>query len=285
MYLSIPTLFLLLLQTVLPPKVLNQGDYTIYESATGNRLTLVALVKKVSKAQVIVFGEEHDDSLGHVLQYQLYKGLLESHKSVTLSMEMFERDVQMVLNEYLAGLITESKLLHAGKAWSNYSDYAPLVNLAKNHGQQVIAANVPGRYANMVSRKGLGSLDQLHRKARHLYAKVEIPDNDDAYLAKFNAAIGAHAHSMGPTVFHAQLLRDATMAENIPKAHRKNQNTKILHLTGRFHSDERLGTVAELIKKKRKLKVITISCFATPEGAAKDWSTNKGLADFIILTK
>ncbi|WP_040757477.1 ChaN family lipoprotein, partial [Winogradskyella psychrotolerans] len=176
--------------------------------------------EKVNDADVIIFGEEHDDSLGHVLQYQLYKGLLDSYESVTLSMEMFERDVQMVLNEYLAGLISESKLIHEGKAWHNYSDYAPLVNLAKDRNQKVIAANVPGRYANMVSRQGLGALSQLDRRARQLYAKVKIPEKDDAYLAKFNTAMGAHAHSMGPTVFHAQLLRDATMAESILKAHR-----------------------------------------------------------------
>ncbi|EPR67371.1 ChaN family lipoprotein [Cyclobacterium qasimii] len=285
MYISIPALFLLLIQTLLLPKNIQQENYIIYERATGNRITLDALEKKVNDADVIIFGEEHDDSLGHVLQYQLYKGLLDSYESVTLSMEMFERDVQMVLNEYLAGLISESKLIHEGKAWHNYSDYAPLVNLAKDRNQKVIAANVPGRYANMVSRQGLGALSQLDRRARQLYAKVKIPEKDDAYLAKFNTAMGAHAHSMGPTVFHAQLLRDATMAESILKAHRKTRNTKILHLTGRFHSDERLGTVAELKKRKRKLKVITISCFATPEGTAKDWSTDKGLADFIILTK
>ncbi|AKP54086.1 ChaN family lipoprotein [Cyclobacterium amurskyense] len=285
MLLFIPSLFLFLLQqAALPPKDLHKQNYTIYETATGNLLSLDSLVERLNSADIIVFGEEHNDSLGHVLQYQLYKRLLESHESVTLSMEMFERDVQRAVNEYLAGLITESKLLHAGKAWNNYSAYAPMVNLAKDRNQQVVAANVPGRYANMVSRKGLGSLNQLDRKARHLYAKVKIPEKDDAYLAKFNAAMGEHAHSMGPTVFHAQLLRDATMAESILKAHRKNRNTKILHLTGRFHSDERLGTVSELKKRKRKLNLVTISCFANPKEDDQDWSTNEALADFIILT-
>lgn len=285
MLLFIPSLFLFLLQqAALPSKDLHKQNYTIYETATGNLLSLDSLVERLNSANIIVFGEEHNDSLGHVLQYQLYKRLLESHESVTLSMEMFERDVQRVMNEYLAGLITESKLLHAGKAWNNYSAYAPMVNLAKDRNQKVVAANVPGRYANMVSRKGLGSLNQLDRKASHLYAKVKIPEKADPYLAKFNAAMGAHAHSMGPTVFHAQLLRDATMAESILKAHRKNRNTKILHLTGRFHSDERLGTVSELKKRKRKLNLVTISCFANPKEDDQDWSTNEALADFIILT-
>lgn len=277
---SITYLFFILLQVSFPPTSSQQEYYTIIETETGNKLSFAALVDKLTEAEVIFFGEEHNDSIAHVLQYQLYKSLLAKKSSLTLSMEMFERDVQLVMDEYLAGLITEKKLRQEGKVWNNYSAYAPLVNLAKENKQQVIAANVPGRYANMVSRKGLASLDQLQRKARHLFAKIKIPEAGDPYLLKVNEAMGAHAHSMGPSVFHAQLLRDATMAESILKAWRKDKKTKILHLTGRFHSDERLGTVAELKRMKPKLNVKTISCFAS-DG---DLENKKALADFIILT-
>ncbi|MDO6436692.1 ChaN family lipoprotein [Cyclobacterium sp. 1_MG-2023] len=278
---SITSLFFILLQFSLPPTTSQQESYTIIETKTGNKLSLVSLVDKLTEAEVIFFGEEHNDSIAHVLQYELYNDLLAKNGSLTLSMEMFERDVQLVLDEYLAGLITEKKLRQEGKVWNNYSDYAPLVNLAKENKQQVIAANVPGRYANMVSRKGLTSLDLLQRKSRRLFAKIKIPEAGDPYLHKFNEAMGAHAHSMGPSVFHAQLLRDATMAESILKAWRKDKKTKILHLTGRFHSDERLGTVAELKRMKPKLHVKTISCFANNENL----ENKKALADFIILTK
>ena len=285
MHLSITLLLILPLKIFIGTQEINPKQYKIYETATGSILTLEELVIKVNGVDVLLFGEEHDDSLGHVLQYQLYQGMLENYTSVALSMEMFERDVQLVMDEYLAGLITESKLINAGKAWSNYSAYAPIVNLAKEYNQQVIAANVPDRYANMVGRKGLGSLKLLDRKARHLYAKVIAPDKGDPYLVKFNEIMGSHAHSMGPSVFHAQLLRDATMAETIVNAYRKNRKTKILHLTGRFHSDDGLGTVNELKKRKRKLNVMTISCFADPDSGQPDWKAYQDLADFIILTK
>lgn len=278
---SIASLFFIFLQVSFPPTSSQKSCYTIIETETGNKLSLVALVDKLTEAEVIFFGEEHNDSIAHVLQYQLYQSLLAKNSSLTLSMEMFERDVQLVMDEYLAGFITEKKLRQEGKIWNNYSAYAPLVNLAKENKQQVIAANVPGRYANMVSRKGLASLDQLQRKARHFFAKIKIPEAGDPYLLKFNEAMGAHGHSMGPSVFHAQLLRDATMAESILKAWRKDKKTKILHLTGRFHSDERLGTVAELKKMKPKLSVKTISCFAND----RDIKNKMALADFIILTK
>ena len=170
---SISSIIFIILQVSFLPTSTQQEDYTIIETETGNQLSLAVLADKLTEAEVIFFGEEHNDSIAHVLQYQLYKSLLLKNSSLTLSLEMFERDVQLVMDEYLAGLITEKKLRQEGKIWNNYSAYAPLVNLAKENRQQVIAANVPGRYANMVSRKGLASLDQLQRKARHLFAKIK----------------------------------------------------------------------------------------------------------------
>src|SRR3954467_8455063 len=68
-------------------------------------------------------------------------------------MEMFERDVQIVLDEYLSDLITEQHFLASSRPWGNYkTDYRPLVELAKEKHLDVIAANAPRRYVNMVSR-------------------------------------------------------------------------------------------------------------------------------------
>jgi uncharacterized iron-regulated protein len=71
------------------------------------------------------------------------------------SLEMFERDVQIVLDEYVKDLITEKKFLDDSRPWNNYkTDYRPLVEYAKQNKLPVIAANAPRRYINMVSRGG-----------------------------------------------------------------------------------------------------------------------------------
>jgi uncharacterized iron-regulated protein len=77
-----------------------------------------------------------------------------------LSLEMFQTDCQTVLNEYLAGFIREKNLITEGRAWQNYKDYRPMVELAKTAHIPVVAANAPTRYTNMVTRMGLSSLDQ-----------------------------------------------------------------------------------------------------------------------------
>lgn len=258
--------------------------YKVFNTNSGHPGNLEEILDLAGEADVLIFGEEHNDSASHVLQEILYRELLKTYEDVTLSLEMFERDVQLILDEYLAGLITEAKLKEEGRVWRNYKDYAPLVNLAKEKGQRVVAANVPGRYANMVSRKGLEALEKLKKQAGQYYATFKLPEEGDPYRRKFFDAMGEHGHGMGPNLFYAQMLRDATMAESILMAWRKNRKTKILHLTGKFHSDEGLGTVAALKQKKRNLKILSISCFASEDFESPDWKKHRDKADFIILT-
>jgi uncharacterized iron-regulated protein len=256
----------------------------MYDTESGEVISLADIIARTADKKLIVFGEEHNDSLAHVVQHSLFTALLDKYPEVVLSMEMFERDVQLVLDEYLIGLISESSFTKESRPWSNYKDYAPLVNLAKTREQQVIAANVPGRYARMVSQNGLEYLDRLPREAKKWYSRFDLPEQNDPYLLKFNEAMGDHGHHMGPGIFHAQLLRDATMAESLLSTSRKNRKAKILHLTGRFHSDEALGTVAFVKEKKPRLAILTISCFPAEDFQQPDWDSHQGKADIVILT-
>lgn len=75
-------------------------------------------------------------------------------RRVVLSLEMFERDVQHVLDEYLSGTVPERDLRDA-RPWPNYvSDYRPLVEFAKSNGLSVVAANAPRRYVSIAGRRG-----------------------------------------------------------------------------------------------------------------------------------
>src|SRR5579875_4234289 len=80
--------------------------YKIYSSAAKKTITVDELIKALNKTDAVFYGEEHDDSIGHILEATLLKKLAEAHpQKLALSMEMFESDCQNVLNEYLSGLI------------------------------------------------------------------------------------------------------------------------------------------------------------------------------------
>ncbi|HES58256.1 MAG TPA: hypothetical protein ENO21_02375, partial [Firmicutes bacterium] len=108
-------------------------------------------------ADVVFLGEYHDDDSTHALQLELLKLLADAHNGgVVLSMEQFERDVQSVVDAYLAGEIDEESFVADGRPWPNYEPhYRPLVEFCRSNGIDVVAANIPRPLASRVAKEGL----------------------------------------------------------------------------------------------------------------------------------
>ena len=123
----------------------------IYESNTWNPIGFEEIEEKFKSVDVILIGEEHDDKVGHAEKLKLIRFLSE-RQSFIISMEMFERDGQVVLNEYLVGLIDEKLFQSDCKLWNNYEDYKPIVLFAKENKIPILAANAPRRYVRILSR-------------------------------------------------------------------------------------------------------------------------------------
>ncbi|SEL33415.1 Uncharacterized iron-regulated protein [Parapedobacter koreensis] len=258
--------------------------YRIYDTHAQREIGLPDLAAALQRADVVFFGEEHNDSIAHVLQYELLRALTDQYSGVALSMEMFVSDDQLVLDEYLSGLITERNLDKDAVLWNNYKDYRPMVEYAKEHHLPVLAANAPSRYTNRVTREGLESLKALDKTARALLAPLPVDTLTGAYYDKFAGLMGGHEGMGNLKIYQSQNLWDATMAYRISRLAKKKPVKKILHLNGRFHSDEQLGTVAHLRKYAPKLSVLNISCFPDESIAQPDWDTFSRLGDFVILT-
>lgn len=271
---------------IFPAQLRGQTDeaYTVYSTAGKKAISFSEMVSELGKAQVIFFGEQHDDSLGHRLQDALYTALLDAHGEVTLSLEMFETDVQLVVDEYLQGFITQGKLIAEGRAWDDYLDhYHSMVETAKERGQKVVAANAPRRYVNLVSRKGLDALNELPKRSKQWLPPLPVQVGDSTYRARFDEIMGG-GHGMDmDRFFEAQCLWDGSMAYRVFKAWKGNKSTRILHLNGRFHTDYRGGTYAELKRLSPRLKIMNISCFEVEDAEAVDWTEYAGIADFVIV--
>src|SRR5688572_11611537 len=141
----------------------------------GKAVDFDKMIQELSKADVVLFGELHDNAIDHWLELQVAKDLFNQKNSLTLGMEMFEADDQIVLNEFLAGTIEEKHLLSEAKVWDNYkNDYKPLVDFGKEKKLPVIATNIPRRYANLVYRKGIESLNTLPDEAKKWIAPLPV---------------------------------------------------------------------------------------------------------------
>jgi uncharacterized iron-regulated protein len=270
--------------------VISKKDYIIYSVKEGKKVKPKQLIKDMKEADVLFFGEEHNDSIGHQLQLQLFMEMYErfGSKSV-ISMEMFDRDVQYIMDEYLSGLIKKSYFLKDSRKWTNYKDYEPMIEFAKENGLSVICANAPFRYVNVATSKGLDGLMKLSDYAKLAIAPLPYKLADGAYKDKLHALMGHNPNDPNSKpdydMIPGQSLWDATMAYSIFQFRQKHSDAKILHLNGRFHTDEKFGIIQRLAEFDPKAKVLVISLEGNDENFPKikldDYSKN---VDYLIFT-
>lgn len=217
----------------------------------------------------IFLGEWHDHPGDHLAEMALFRALHARTPLLALSMEQFERDVQPVVEDYMAGRIGEENLMRRGRAWSNYAEsYRPLVEYAKEHGLAVIAANAPARVVRCVGEQGPEFLSRLSPEQRG-WAAAELHLGEGAYRDKFfrflaedgghgPAADAADKDAANMRSFAAQVTRDDTMAESILFYLRSHTGHKLVHIAGAFHVEGSLGTVERLKLRAPDLRIAVV---------------------------
>lgn len=239
------------------------------------------MIAELTKADVVLFGELHDNSIDHWLELQVAKDLYAANPKITLGFEMFESDDQLVLNEYLAGTIEERHLLSEAKVWDNYkNDYKPLIEFAKEKNLKAVATNVPRRYANLVYRKGIDALNELPGEARHFIAPLPIViDLELPGYKNMISSMGGHgAPGSGENIARSQAVKDATMAHLLLQ----NRGEGIfIHYHGAYHSQNFEGIYWYLKKASPDLKIATIHS-VLQDSIDKLEEKNKNTADYII---
>ncbi len=232
----------------------------LWYSAKGKPLSYAAVLAQLQKADVVLFGELHNNPIAHWLQLELFMDL---HRvkgdNLLLGMEMLEADQQEALLRYMRGDIpTIEKLGEEISLWPNFrTDYAPLLAYARQHKLAVYATNAPRQIARAVSREGIEALNALGPEQRRYIAPLPLArlDTLPSYQRLTEMASG---HGMNPEPFRlAQMLKDATMAHFIAQAYRPG--ALFFHLNGRYHSDFHEGIAAYLRLYNPSLRVLVIT--------------------------
>lgn len=274
-------IFLILIITMTAMKS-DLPAYRIY-NAKGKNSDFSKMLKEAASADVVLFGELHNNPISHWLQLELTKGLYDAKKEqLVMGAEMFESDNALILNEYLRKKVNDRNFESEARLWPNYkTDYKPLVTFARDNGIPFIATNIPRRYAALVNREGFDGLMQLDEEARRYIAPLPVAYDPElpGYRGMIEMMGGAGGH-VNENLPRAQAIKDATMAHFILKNLKKGQT--FLHFHGTYHSDNYEGIVWYLKQNNPELKILTIN---TSEQAAADSleEGNKGKADFIIV--
>ncbi|PWN66374.1 ChaN family lipoprotein [Chryseobacterium oncorhynchi] len=240
----------------------NLKAYQFYDQK-GKEIKTEKLVKELADYDVVFFGENHNSSINHWLQLKITEALYEKKNGqLILGAEMFERDNQSQLNQYLSGKFDAKTLKDSARLWNNYAtDYKPLVDFAKNKKLNFIATNIPRRYASQTAKEGLESLNKLTEKEKTYIAQLPIKVTlDTPGYQEMKAMMGDHAEGTKVMNFiSAQATKDATMAESILKNIQSGKT--FIHYNGNYHSKEFGGTYWYIKQKNPNLKMAVISVF------------------------
>jgi uncharacterized iron-regulated protein len=251
-------------------------SYALF-NAKGDKVSHKRLLQTVAAADVVLFGEAHDNPIAHWLQLVVARDLA-ARGPLVMGAEMIEADDQATLDHYLHGEIDQAAFDTLARLWKNHvTDYAPLVDLAKEKGLPFVATNVPRRYARAVSKGGFTALDTVPVAQRAWMAPLPIAF--DATLPGYVRMLTLMEDHGTPEMVQAQALKDATMAHFI--ARHTAQGVRFLHFNGSFHSDFHEGIYWHLKRARPDLKVVTIATI-TSDQLKELPAENIGQADIII---
>jgi len=273
-----------------PPQ---QEQVETYPSGTAtlnrrNVSTQKQILQELVKAKVVYLGETHDRPEDQKAQLEILQALHQQNPKIAIAMEMFQRPFQDVLDQYLAGKITEAQLVEQSeyeKRWGfPWENYAPLLRFAKTNQLPVLALNTPTEVTRKVARSGLESLTTNERQYIPPFSEIRT---DNADYRKIAQGIyeqhhqSAHGNSTSfERFFTAQVLWDETMAEKIAQFLKANPDYQVVVLAGKGHIVYGYGIPSRVARRLDNGNLIQRSVLLSPhEGTSS--STNKLVADFV----
>jgi len=268
-----------------PPVASSYVPQRVFDTRLKGFSDFEAMLADLARADAVFVGEQHDDPNTHKLELAIVEGLRRRGVTVVVAMEMFERDVQPVLDQYAAGTMTEEQFLKEARPWPRYAtDYRPIVEYARANKLAVVASNVPRRVASEVGKAGLSAVEGLGADRRHVASEVACPASG-SYYDRFVEAMGAHAGST-PNFYFAQCVKDETMGESVARTfHQSTGRVVIVHLDGAFHSDFGEGSADAARRRMPGRRIAVVSILpVTDLDAVKPADKDLKRADYLLYT-
>ncbi|MBA3002401.1 MAG: PDZ domain-containing protein [Desulfurivibrio sp.] len=246
-------------------------------------LSFSAIMEKLGDKQVVYVGENHTRYADHLLQLRVIRALFAQNQKLAIGMEMFSREAQPVLDQYVAGELSEREFLKQSEYFSkwgyDYRLYRDIINFARSNKLPIVAINQEKPIVNKVFKEGTSALT-----AEEL---AKVPEDRDLAIPGYRQRI-THVFSMhgqnvsGPEqvngFFQAQALWDETMAESVTTFINANPESRMVVIAGQGHTDK--GTAIPP-RVARRLPNIRQAVIVNSEGGELEHTE----ADYLIFSR
>jgi uncharacterized iron-regulated protein len=202
---------------------------------TGEVVHLKEMTSDLAQVQAVFVGESHDQKSHHDAQLQIIRELHAAGDKIAIGLEMFRFDGQADLDRWIAGEIDEADFSRIfAKHWNRWGLYRDIFIFARDNQIPMVGLNIPRKYVRQVARNGFASLSDEDR-AKLPLASCNVSDKYRDFIRRT-----LQGHPLDGTAFdyfcQAQILWDASMAEQLAFYHRNNPQHTVVVLAGTGHA-------------------------------------------------
>lgn len=227
-------------------------------------------LEMMTGASVVYLGETHNDAADHAAQLEIVQAL-DARNEVAIALEMFQRPFQPVLDEYVAGEITEEELIARSEyetRWGfDWEFYAPILRYAKDNQIPLVALNTPTEITRQVASEGLESLNGQDFQYVPAVDEIDLSDEDyRALLESVFSAHGGHGNSDGfENFFAAQVLWDETMAEGVARQLAAEPDRQVVVIAGEGHVGYGYGIPNRVARRLPEVEQVSVQFIGADE--------------------
>lgn len=236
-------------------------------------------VAHLSRQRIILVGEHHSREDHHSAQLAVIRALQEAGANPAIGLEMFRKQDQQALDDWVAGRIPESsfeKIYYDN--WNfDWPLYRPIFLYAREHRIPMFGLNVDRSITRQVAREGFKSLGEDQKGSlSDVVCRV-----DSEYLEFIRKAFGEHGHSGRNFEYfcEAQLVWDTAMAIHALEFLGGHPDKTAVLLAGSGHA--RKGGIPRRIKERSDLPFLVMLPEAS--GSIEPGQIDEKDADYILL--
>ncbi|MBD0392787.1 MAG: ChaN family lipoprotein [Microcoleus sp. C1-bin4] len=254
----------------------------------GQTYTNQEILQQLVKAKVVYLGETHDSAEDHQAQLAIIREMQRQNRKIAIAMEMFQRPFQSAIDNYLAGKLTQERLVEQteyDRRWPfPWESYAPILRFAKENQLPVLALNTPSEVTRKVASQGLESLTAEEKK--HIPPISEIRTDNAEYRQLLLEVYQQHqkAGQGNSTAFErflqAQVLWDETMAEKIAEFVKANPDYQVVVLAGKGHIIYGYG-IPSRVERRLGVGNVKVRSVLLNSSENPPLSADRPIADFV----
>lgn len=286
----VAVLLLPLSATCAVPQVIDKlcgppGQWMIPADAQAQPAQPAVLLERMAGQQVVLLGEAHDSAEDHRWQLQTLTQLHARQPRMAIGFEMFPRRVQPVLDQWVAGSLSETEFLKQAewdKVWGfDARDYLPLFHYARMNRIPMLALNVERGVVDAVGKQGYDAMSEAQREN---VGRPAAPT--EVYRKQLRAVFDHHpAKARGDAAFprfvEAQTFWDRAMAEVISAHLRKEPDALVVGIMGAGHVRNGQGVAHQL----KALGIANTGLLLTWGRSESCAELGKGYADGLYLVE